>query len=67
MRRSSLLLICLPLVCGGCHRGPYEPVEITPDEDRCAACRMAVSQKPFAGQIMTAHGTPCSSMISVAW
>lgn len=44
------------LACGSCHRGPYGPAELVPDEDRCENCRMAISEKPFAGQVMTARG-----------
>lgn len=56
MSRSSVWAVGLLLVCLGCHRGPYPPAELVPDEDRCENCRMAVSERPFAAQVMTARG-----------
>lgn len=53
---AVLWLAGMLLVCSSCHRGPYAPAELVPDEDRCENCRMAISEKPFAGQVMTARG-----------
>ena len=36
-----------------CASGPPEPVEIALDEEICSHCRMAVSQRRFAGEVVT--------------
>ncbi|RPI21927.1 MAG: hypothetical protein EHM61_23555 [Acidobacteria bacterium] len=45
-----LLLAGVMLALGGCSSG-LEPVDIFPD-DMCSACKMAISDKRFAGEIL---------------
>jgi copper chaperone NosL len=40
-----------------CTAGPPEPIEITLNEENCSFCRMAVSQREFAAQIVTVTGS----------
>lgn len=47
------LAVALALGCGG---GSPEPVAIAIDEDACSQCRMAVSQRRFAAQLVTRQG-----------
>ncbi len=39
-----------------CTAGPPEPIEITLNEENCSFCRMAVSQREFAAQVVTVTG-----------
>jgi copper chaperone NosL len=39
-----------------CRPGPPKPVDIDPD-DMCAFCRMAISQKQFAAEIIDGKGS----------
>jgi copper chaperone NosL len=48
-----LILIAMTVAC---RPGPPRPVDIDPD-DMCAFCRMAISQKQFAAEIIDASGT----------
>ncbi len=54
MRTPSLLL--LGVLLGACTRGPHPPVPIALGEDACAECRMAVSQRQFAAEIVDRGG-----------
>ncbi|MCP5114401.1 MAG: hypothetical protein GY953_26525 [bacterium] len=40
----------------GCLGGRPEPVEIALNEEICSHCRMAVSQRQFAGEVVTPSG-----------
>ncbi len=48
-----VLAAALPIGCGG---GRPEPVEIALNEEICSHCRMAVSQRQFAGEVVTPSG-----------
>ena len=51
-RAAALLLL---LVAAGCGSGEIKPVEIYA-EDICSSCRMAISERSFASEIITAQG-----------
>jgi copper chaperone NosL len=46
-------VLALALGCGG---GPPQPVAIALDEDICSYCRMAVSERQFAAELVTPQG-----------
>ena len=46
----------LALVLSACRHGPPKPVEIEA-ADVCAQCRMAISEKHYAAELLDAHGT----------
>jgi copper chaperone NosL len=51
-------IICLTsLVLVGCTGGVPEPVEIVLNEENCSHCRMAVSQREFAAEVVTVSGS----------
>ena len=52
--RTSAIILGIFLV-GGCRPGKIEPVDIFP-EDICGNCRMAISDKAFASEIITEQG-----------
>ena len=43
-------------VVGACTGRP-EPVPLVLDEEMCSHCRMAVSQRPFAAEVVTVEGS----------
>jgi copper chaperone NosL len=45
------------LVLVGCTGGKPEPVEIVLNEASCSHCRMAVSQREFAAEVVTVSGS----------
>ncbi len=47
------LLVATWVGCGG---GRPEPVEIVVDEDICSFCRMAISERRFAAELVTPGG-----------
>lgn len=52
-----LLLLGTGVTClAGCRPGKPQPVDIVLSEDACAACRMAVSDRKFAAEIVSAQG-----------
>lgn len=56
MRRSlALVLAAVALACAG---GPPEPAELDTRHERCAHCRMAVSDPGFAGQVVAPGELP---------
>ncbi len=58
MRRTRWLTaggITLALLA--CNGGVPEPVEIVLNEENCSHCRMAVSQREFAGEVVTVSGS----------
>lgn len=56
IRRYVGMTIFLVAVAA-CAGGPPEPVEITLNEENCSFCRMAVSQREFAAQVVTVTGS----------
>ena len=52
---AALLLLALAPAHAGCQRGAAGPVEITP-EDACAFCRMAISEKRYAAELIDEDG-----------
>jgi copper chaperone NosL len=50
----ALLLVAL----AGCSRGPAAPVALDTRNDRCAWCRMAVSDARFAAQLVSPSEEP---------
>ena len=47
--------LCFFLVCIGCGSVELRPVELLPD-DMCAFCKMAISEKRFASELITQDG-----------
>lgn len=43
-------------LAAGCGSGPPEPVPIVLDEDACSYCRMAISQREYAAELVTRQG-----------
>lgn len=56
MIRLSLLLGLLLLLATCSPGGKPAPVKIVLDEDSCVECRMAVSQQPFAAEVVRSDG-----------
>jgi copper chaperone NosL len=54
MRTTVAVLLALLAGCGG---GSPRPAAIVLNEDACAYCRMAVSQRQFAAELVTTGGT----------
>jgi copper chaperone NosL len=51
-------IICLTaLVLVSCIGGVPQPVEIVLNEENCSHCRMAVSQREFAAEVVTVSGS----------
>ncbi len=50
----ALLVVCFLLLIG-CGRAELRPVELLP-EDMCAFCKMAISEKRFASELITQDG-----------
>lgn len=48
------MLICSLLICA-CNREKIEPVDIAA-EDMCATCRMAISEKRYAAELLSHDG-----------
>lgn len=48
-------LLCLCLLLSACATGPLKPVDLMP-EDMCSLCRMAISEKQYAAEFLTADG-----------
>lgn len=53
MTRALLLIALVALVLGGCEPGP---IEIRYGEDECAACRMRITDRRFASQLVLRTG-----------
>jgi len=53
--KASIGLVMLSLV--SCVEGKPEPVEIVLNEETCSFCRMAVSQREFAGEVVMVSGS----------
>lgn len=47
--------LCLFLLCVGCGNAELRPIEILP-EDMCAFCKMAISEKRYASELLTQEG-----------
>lgn len=61
MPRLAILPVLLALgaavlLAGGCRQGKPQPVEIVLSEDACSECRMAVSDRKFAAELVTTAG-----------
>ena len=52
----ALLLTTLVLFGGACASSAFDPVELYP-EDMCSRCKMAISDKRFAGEILSGDGS----------
>ncbi len=50
------MLLVMGLLLGGCTEGRPEPVPLQLNEDMCAFCRMAISEKQFAAEFINADG-----------
>jgi len=50
----AVIVVCL----SGCASGPPEPAALDPANDACARCRMAVSDRRFAAQIVAPGQEP---------
>lgn len=55
--RSRLAVVAV-LLAAGCQRGPPEPAALDTRNDACARCRMAVSDPPFAAQLVSPSEEP---------
>jgi copper chaperone NosL len=58
--QSNPKRLCVGLLLGalwlaGCGKPKFEPVEIAA-EDMCAFCKMAISEKPYAAELLTRDG-----------
>jgi len=49
-----LFLALIPMFLTGCAKGPPQPVEIE-EADSCALCKMAISQKQYAAELIDAE------------
>jgi copper chaperone NosL len=58
MARAELALCALAaaLALAACAGGPPEPVPIVLDEDACSHCRMAISEREYAAELVTREG-----------
>lgn len=54
---AALTALLLAGQLGACNRGPLKPAVIAWSEDSCAECRMAVSDRKFAAQVVNPDGT----------
>ncbi|RMG44696.1 MAG: hypothetical protein D6723_19045 [Acidobacteria bacterium] len=50
------VLMAMSLSLGGCTEGRPQPVPIQLNEDMCAFCRMAISEKRFAAEMINVDG-----------
>ncbi|MGE5232506.1 MAG: nitrous oxide reductase accessory protein NosL [Acidobacteriota bacterium] len=57
-RRAIGILLALGAVVGACRSGPPQPAELDTRHDACASCRMAVSDRRFAAQIVAPNELP---------
>lgn len=53
--RDAMGLLTLIAVVA-CNSGAPKPDAIRPDEDSCASCRMQISERRFATEVLTAEG-----------
>ena len=56
MIRRYVGMTVLLVTVVACSGGRPEPIEFTLNEENCSFCRMAVSQREFAAQVVTAAG-----------
>lgn len=49
------MLTASVLVLTSCQTGPPRPIEITLNEEACRQCRMAISQREFAAEVVPAN------------
>jgi copper chaperone NosL len=52
---TTALLLCLLFVLANCQKRAVEPVALT-REDMCSYCRMAISEKQYAAQLIDGEG-----------
>jgi copper chaperone NosL len=57
MIRLIWFAVCVILGGVSCSPGVPEPVEIVFNEESCSFCRMAVSQREFAAEVVTLSGS----------
>lgn len=57
MKRPHSLMISLLVGAVACRGGRPEPVELTLNEESCSFCRMAISQRQFAAEVVTVSGS----------
>ena len=55
--RRLLGMTALLVTIVACSGGRPEPIEFTLNEENCSFCRMAVSQREFAAQVVTVTGS----------
>lgn len=53
---KKVILVLGMLMIVACGQAEIKPVDFYP-EDMCSSCRMAISEKQFAGEIITREGT----------
>ena len=54
----AVLAVIVVLAHAACTSGPPEPAPLDTRQEACAACRMAVSEARFAGQVVAAGEVP---------
>ena len=57
MMKRNVVITAVVVVVVACTGGPPEPIEFTLNEENCSFCRMAVSQREFAAQVVTVTGS----------
>ncbi len=58
MNARALPVALLLAALAGCSRGPAAPIAVDTKNDRCAWCRMAVSDARFAAQLVSPSEEP---------
>jgi copper chaperone NosL len=56
--RALSVVLALAAVSGACSSGPPQPAELDTRNEACAGCRMTVSQRRFASQIVAPGELP---------
>lgn len=56
--KLAAVVLGLPLLLAGCGGSALGPAPLDTKNDQCASCRMTVSQRPFASQIVARGEEP---------